>query len=87
MERIDNQISRFNKIRDAFSQLLNVTFLPCHDQTNANESISGRCYRQGWTRAEKWINWLFSPWEKDHCREAYNLDVRRAKELLEEDFK
>ena len=80
-------MKRFEKIIISISQFINVFFLPNPEQTNSNETISGRFYRQGWTKSEKFINWLFSPWEKDHCKEAYNLDVRRAKELLEEDFK
>ena len=74
---------RLIKIGDAFSQLLNVTFLPNHDDTTANESISGRAHRRGWVRTERFIDWLFSPFEKDHCRLAYEADVRRAIKLLE----
>lgn len=78
---------RRRKILTSISQFLNVTFLPNPEQTNSNETISGRCYRQNWINWEKRINWLFSRWEKDHCKESYIRDVRRAKELLEEDFK
>jgi lysozyme family protein len=58
---------RLVKIGDAISQLFNVTFLPRHRETNANESISGRAHRKGWKRTERFINWLFSSWENDHC--------------------
>lgn len=74
-------MSRLIKIGDALSQLANVAFLPRHQETNANESISGRSYRMGWRRTERVIDWLFAPWEKNHCRKSYEADVRRAKQL------
>lgn len=74
--------SRLYKIGDALSQLGNVALLPRHQDTNANESISGRAYRMNWKRTVKVIDWLFGPWEKDHCRLSYEADVQRAEELL-----
>ncbi len=76
--------SRLFKIGDALSQLANVALLPMHHETTANESISGRAYRCGWRRTEAVINWLFSPWEKDHCRQAYEADRLRAEMTLRE---
>lgn len=73
---------RLIKIGDALSQLANVTFLPKHRETTANESISGRSYRMRWTRIEKIIDWFFYPWEKNHCKRAYEKDLERAQELL-----
>ena len=75
---------RYIKVGDAISQLFNVLLLPRHKYTNANESISGRCHRCGWKRAEKVINALFYVFEKDHCRKAYIADVSRARRLIEE---
>ncbi len=75
--------SRLMKIGDALSQLVNVAFLPMHHQTSANESISGRAHRCGWSRAEAFIDWIFSPWEVDHCRLAYERDIERAKATIE----
>lgn len=74
---------RILKIGDALSQLANVALLPNHRETTANESLSGRAHRMGWTRTERVLNWLFSRWEKDHCRLSHEADVRRAKELLQ----
>lgn len=74
--------SRLYKVGDALSQLINVALLPRHGDTSANESVSGRAYRLGWTRVERLINWLFSPWERDHCRKAYEADRRRAEMTL-----
>lgn len=71
---------RLIKIGDALSQLLNVTLLPRHRETTANESISGRAHRLGWRRTERVIDWLFSPWEPEHCRRAHEKDVQRARE-------
>jgi hypothetical protein len=75
-------MSRLLKIGDALSQLANVALLPRHGDTTANESISGRAYRQGWKKAERFIDWLFSPFEKDHCRLSHEAEVRRARKLL-----
>ena len=73
---------RIIKIGDALSQLVNVALLPGHRQTTANESISGRAHRCGW-RAERWIDAIFRPWEKDHCRRAHEADLARAMKLLQ----
>lgn len=75
-------MKRLLMIGDALSQLANVTFLPNIDATNANESISGRAYRQGWKKTEKAINWLFSLVELDHCKKSHEADVARAKSLI-----
>ena len=74
---------RLIKIGDALSQLLNVALLPRHRETTANESISGRAHRLGWRRVERFIDWLFSPWERDHCRKAHEADLRRARQLID----
>lgn len=76
--------ARLVKIGDALSQLLNVAFLPAHHDTNPNESISGRAHRCGWRRTERLIDWLFSPFEREHCRRAYLNDVERARVLVRE---
>ena len=77
-------MSRIAKIGDAISQLINVAFLPKHIDTNANESISGRAYRSNWICTVKTIDWLFSWYEKNHCRLSYEADIDRAKKLLEQ---
>ena len=74
---------RLIKIGDALSQLVNVTLLPKHRETTANESISGRAHRMGWRRTERFIDWLFSPWERDHCRKAHEKDIERARQWVE----
>jgi len=75
--------SRATKIGDALSQLANQC-LPNSDDTNANESISGRSHRAGWP-SERWIDAVFV-WDRDHrhahCRRAYLRDVWRARGLL-----
>jgi hypothetical protein len=77
--------SRLIMVGDALSQLFNVAFLRNLKDTTSNESTSGRAHRAGWERTEKLINWLASPFEKDHCRLAYENDVRRAEALVEYD--
>jgi hypothetical protein len=74
---------RLIKIGDAFSQLVNVAVLPNHKDTTANESISGRAYRQGWKNARKVIDFLFLPFERDHCKKSHEADLQRARDLLD----
>lgn len=72
---------RLIKIGDALSQLINVAFLPRVSETTANESVSGRAYRQSWVKTVFFIDWLFSPWEDDHCQKSHEADLKRAKEF------
>lgn len=74
---------RLIKIGDAFSQLMNVALLPRHRETTANESISGRANRMGWRRTERVIDWVFAPWERDHCRRSHEKDIERARQLID----
>lgn len=74
---------RWLKIGDAISQLLNVLLLPNHLETSANESISGRAYRCSWKKTQSVIDFIFSPFEKDHCRLAYEKDLYRCKQYID----
>ena len=67
-------------IWSATSQWLNVVFLLGH----ANESISGRCYREPWPLAMKIVNKVFF-WQVDHCKSAYTTDLKWAKEYIDQD--
>lgn len=67
------------RLLDATSQWLNVALL----WGDANESISGRAFREGWRKTEAVINTL-AFWEPDHCRRAHETDVLRAHKLIEE---
>ena len=73
-------LKRFIKIGDALSQLAN-TLLLAGDH---NEPISGCAYRCGWRRTEAIIDWLFLPFQANHCLKAYANDVERARRLLAE---
>jgi len=75
---IRDDTSRIGKIGDALSQLVNVALLPRHRETTANESVSGRAYREGW-RVTRWIDTLFF-WQRTpgHCERAYLADLERA---------
>lgn len=54
------------RVGNALSQLLNVALLNGHP----NESISGRCYREGWTTAQKVIDTIF--WfDPEHCMSSH----------------
>lgn len=77
-----DETPRILKIGDAISQLINVTFLPNHKKTNANESVSGRCYRMQWKKSQKFIDFIFSVWEEDHCKKSYEKDLQRCAQVL-----
>lgn len=73
------------RVGDLASQALNTVAL----MGTPDESTSGRSYRQGtlegcprWQRAQRFIDWLFSPWEKEHCKKAYNADLERLRKRL-----
>lgn len=74
---------RIVKIGDALSQLVQVAWpFWDHRTSNANESISGRCYRERrWFRhvVDALFFWQRSP---RHCERAYMSDVTRAERLL-----
>jgi hypothetical protein len=74
-----DDIPRIVKIGDALSQLGNVALSIDHKSTNANESISGRAYRQK-QRKRRFIDALFF-WQRNpgHCERAYLGDLERAK--------
>ncbi len=70
------------RVGDLLSQALNTIVF--NGQTD--ESTSGRSYRQGalygerkWLIMRKFVDFLFSWHEKDHCKKAYYADLERAK--------
>ena len=71
------------RIGDCISQLLNVAIL---FGDNPNESISGRCYRNrkilGWAITLVIIDFIAYPFERNHCRVAWEADIERAKRLI-----
>ena len=72
------------RIGDATSQLINVAFL---FGQSANESISGRAWRQrnthrSWGIIRRLIDWLAFPLETDHCKKSHDADVSRAGQLM-----
>jgi len=73
--------SRITKIGDALSQLCNVAFLPKHQETTANESISGRSYRMQWKNTEKVIDLFLG---KNHCKQSYENDIIRAHKYIDD---
>jgi hypothetical protein len=65
------------RLLDSFSQVLNVLLL----NGDANESISGRAYRENWSAAVKVIDALFF-FDPGHCRNAYMSDLARAYAII-----
>jgi hypothetical protein len=72
--------ARLIRLGDATSQWLNVLLL----NGDPNHSISGDAYRFRRERLRLAIDWLFSPWEAEHCRNAYEHDVSKGCNLCEE---
>jgi hypothetical protein len=75
---------RWLKMADAVSQFWNVAW-PFweHRTTTANESISGRCYRE-----KRWFRYVVDGiffWQVDprHCERAYLADLDRARKTLD----
>lgn len=71
---------RWWKILDAISQLLNVSWpFWSVESTNANESTSGRCYRED-RKFRHVIDWVFFTLggEVEHCKNSYYADIDRA---------
>jgi hypothetical protein len=74
---------RLGKLFVLLSQLLNVLLL----NGSPDETISGRCYRQGvllgdkrWKKARNVINVIFF-WQDDHCRISHQKDVDFAETI------
>jgi hypothetical protein len=68
------------RLGDAFSQFLNVLVFG----GDSNHSISGDAWRFKRERLRKTIDFVFYPFERDHCFKAHVHDVRKASRLLRE---
>lgn len=71
---------RLVRTGDALSQLLNVVIF----DGDPNHSISGDAYRFRRKRLQWLIDAVFSAFEKDHCRKAFEHDVEKARRLMTE---
>ncbi|MDV7395907.1 hypothetical protein RZS08_31235, partial [Arthrospira platensis SPKY1] len=65
------------RLGDAISQFFNVLLF----NGDPNHSISGDAWRFKREHLRKTIDFLFSPFEKDHCYMAHLHDVRKASKL------
>lgn len=81
---ISDNTPRVLKMLDALSQLGNVSwpFWPSKT-TTANESISGRCFRE-----KRWFRYVIDIiffWQQNpkHCERAYLADLDRARKVVE----
>jgi hypothetical protein len=68
------------RLGDAFSQLLNVLVFGGHP----NHSVSGDAWRFKREPLRRVIDFVFRPFEKNHCYNAHLSDVRHASRLLQE---
>ena len=73
-------------VGDSLSALANRMFF----FGDGNETISGRCYRvtiiesidqKGLNWGYKFVNFLFRPFQENHCFDAFWNDVERARSL------
>jgi hypothetical protein len=77
--KIELRPNYFVRALDATSQWLNTILL----NGNANDSISGRAFKESWD-SEKFINKIVF-WEPEHCKIAYYSDLARAKTMVYEE--
>ena len=75
-------IRRLKMIGSALSQLGCVILTWDVTTTNPNESISSRAYRLD-TKLKSFINRVFF-WQKDHCKSAYDYDLKLAYNLIKQ---
>jgi hypothetical protein len=68
------------KLGDALSQLFNVILF----NGDSNHSISGDAWRFNRHRLRKFIDFIFSPFEKQHCYKSHLHDVQKATKLAQE---
>ena len=68
------------RLGDALSQFGNVLIFG----GDSNHSISGDAYRFNRRRLMRFLDWVFSPFEDEHCRKAYFHDVAKAVKLIAE---
>lgn len=80
---VASAMRRIENTADAASQLFNCACLPRPFDTGANESISGRCYREGivegrsgaWSAAQRAIDLVWRIFGVEgHCHGAYMKD-------------
>lgn len=82
---------RLHNTLDATSQLLQSALWPRAHESNANESVSGRAYREGVIEGRVWplklqrlIDRVFQLFgDRDHCRNAYETDLVRSEHYIE----
>ena len=72
--------SRLTRLGDATSQWLNVLIF----NGDPNYSISGDAYRFKRERLRRIIDWIFHPWEPEHCRTSHENDVAKGCRLCED---
>lgn len=72
--------SRVFRLLDATSQWFNVLIF----NGDPNYSMSGDAYRFERKRFGAFVDWLFSWYEKEHCKNAHFSDVQRARDLVSE---
>lgn len=81
---IHDPTPRWIKMFDAVSQFGNVAWLFwSNEDTTANESISGRCFRE-----KRWFRHVIDTiffWQQNpkHCERAYLADLDRARKVVE----
>ncbi|MCQ9378809.1 hypothetical protein [Methyloversatilis sp. XJ19-49] len=76
-------MSLISRVLAVGSQLVNVVLFRGHQ----NESLSSRAYRQNHAAAVRFIDRIFAPFEKEHCRISHENDRAWARELIKDDPK
>lgn len=60
----------FWRILISLDQFLNVAIL----NGNPDETVSSHCWRHQHKRMIRFIDWVFSPWEQNHCQNSFEAD-------------
>lgn len=70
------------RLGDSISRVLNVCLY--WKRGTANHTVSGDAYRFDRMKTMAVIDWIFSPYESEHCRKSHENDIDRAREFIDE---
>lgn len=67
----------------AFSRAYNYLFLGAEGMDLTTSARSHLRESDRWEKRRKRINWIFSPWQEDHCEGAWIAEVESSLRTLE----
>lgn len=63
---------------------MNVGVFPRVKDTTPNEAVSARSYREGVEWRIRFIDWVFSWYETEHCRKSFEKDYIRSRGYVDD---